>query len=145
MNGQSRAQQREPIVVEPVGRSGRTDEEPARRFHHPAPQFHWRLEVPSIVDEGVRRAMEQIAGDAFRFGQHTEEREHCLLFQVQGSDQRLQTTEDTMATLRATLASVQHGFGGAQSDYGKLEMQLALLEWRLLPEQFVTPQQTTNT
>ena len=69
MNGQGRAQRRGPIVVEPADRLGPTDKDPARRFYQWAPQFHWHLEVPSTIDEGVRRAVEQIAGDAFRFGQ----------------------------------------------------------------------------
>ena len=88
--------------------------------------------------------MEQIAGDAFRFGQQTEEHEHYLLSQVQGNDQRLQTTEDTMTTLRATLGSVQHNLREGQSDSGKLEMQLALLERRLVADQSASPQQITN-
>ena len=88
--------------------------------------------------------MEQIAGDAFRFDQQTNEREHYLLSQVQGNDQRLQTTEDTITTLRATLESVQHDLREAQSDYGKLEMQLALLERRLVADQSASPQQITN-
>ena len=144
MNGQGRAPCRGPIVVEPDDHLGLADEEPARRFYQWAPQFHWHLEVPSTIDEGARGAMEQIAGDAFRFGQQTEEREHYLLSQVQGNDQRLQTIEDTMAILRATLESVQHDLREAQSDYGKLEMQLALLEWRLIADQLASPQQITN-
>ena len=144
MNGQGRAPRGGPIVVGPDDRLGPTDEEPARRFYQWAPQFHWHLEVPSIVDEGARRAVEQIVGDAFRFGQQTEEHEHYLLSQVQGNGQRLQTTEDTMTTLRATLESVQHNLREAQSDYGRLEMQLALLELRLVADQSATPQQITN-
>ena len=88
--------------------------------------------------------MEQIAGDAFRFGQQTEEREHYLLSQVQGNDQRLQTTEDTMTMLCATLESIQHDLREAQSDYGKLDMQLALLERSLVADQFAGPQQIAN-
>ena len=134
VNGQSRAPRRGSIMVEPDDRLGPTDEEPAHRFYQWAPQFHWHLEAPSTVDEVAGRAMEQIAGDAFRFGQQTEEHEHYLLWQVQGNDQRLQTTADTMTTLRATLESVQHDPREAQSDYGKLEMQLALLEQRLVAD-----------
>ena len=142
MNGQGKAPRRGPIVVEPDDRLGPTDEEPARRSYQWAPQFHWHLEVPSTIDEGARRAVEQIAGDAFRFVQQTEERDHYL--QMQGSNQRLQTTEDTMTALRATLESVQHDLREAQSDYGKLEMQLALLERRLVADQSASPQRITN-
>ena len=46
--------------------------------------------------------------------------------------------------LRATLASVQHDLEEAQSDYSKFEMQLALLEWRLVADQSASPQQITN-
>lgn len=144
MNGQGRAPRCGPVVVEPDDRLGPTDEEPARRFYQWAPQFHWHLEVPSTVDEGARRAVEQIAGDAFRFGQQTEEREHYLLSQVQGNDEQLQNTKDTMTTLRATLESVQHDLRETQSDYGKLEMQLALLERRLVADQSASSQQITN-
>ena len=73
-------------MVAPADRLGPTDEEPARRFYYGAPQFHWHLVVPSTVEEGARRAVEQIAGDAFRFGQQTKDREHYLLSQVQGND-----------------------------------------------------------
>ena len=144
MNGQGRAPRSGPIVVEPDDRLGSKDAEPARRFYQWAPQFHWHLEVSSIVDEGECRAVEQIAGDAFRFGQHAEEHEYYLLSQVQGNSQRLQTTEDTMTMLSATLESVQHDLRESQSDYGKLEMQLALLEWRLLADQSSSPQQIRN-
>ena len=68
INGRVRAPRRGPIVVEPDDHLGPTDEEPARRFYQWAPQFYWHLEAPSIVDEGARRAMEQILGDAFKFG-----------------------------------------------------------------------------
>ena len=74
INGQGRAQQRRPIAVEPADRLGPKDEEPNRRFYQWAPQFHWNLVVPSTVDESARRAVEHIVGDAFRFGQQTEER-----------------------------------------------------------------------
>ena len=49
-----------------------------------------------------------------------------------------------MATLRATLASIQHDLREAQSDYGKLEIQLALLEWRFFADQSASPQQITH-
>ena len=49
-----------------------------------------------------------------------------------------------MIMLRATLESVQHDLREEQSDYGKLEMQLALLEWRLVADQSASPQQITN-
>ena len=102
------------------------------------------MEVPSTIEEGARQAVEQIAGDAFIFGQQTEEHEQYLLSQVQVNDQRLQTTEDTLATLRSTLASVQHDLGEVQTDYGKVEMQLALLERRPLANQSASPQKIIN-
>ena len=46
--------------------------------------------------------------------------------------------------LCATLESVQQDLREAQSDDGKLETQLALLEWRLVEDQFASPQKTTN-
>ena len=52
--------------------------------------------------------------------------------------------EDTMAMLPPTLAFVWHDLGEAQSDYGKLEMQLALLRRRLLEDQSSSTQQITN-
>ena len=49
-----------------------------------------------------------------------------------------------MTMLLATLQSVQHDLREAKSDYGKLEMQLALLEQRIVANQSASPQQLTN-
>ena len=49
-----------------------------------------------------------------------------------------------MTTLRTMLESIQHDLREAQSDYGKREVQLTLLELRLVVDQSASPQQITN-
>ena len=45
---------------------------PQRAFYVNAPQFHWHQYVMGAADEGARGGIQQIAMEAFAFGQLTE-------------------------------------------------------------------------
>ena len=63
-----------PIVVMPEDRRGPNEEHPQRAFYVNAPQFHWHQYVVGANDEGARAGIQQIAMEAFVFGQMTEHR-----------------------------------------------------------------------
>ena len=67
-----------PLVIEyPEDRLGPAEDAPTRTFYIYAPVLHWH-QSPT-TDESARRAIEQLADEAFRFGQQTEHHEQMLL------------------------------------------------------------------
>ena len=66
-----------PVIEYPEDRLGPTEEAPTCTFYIYAPVFHWH-QYPA-TDESARRAIEQLADEAFRFGKQTEHHEQMLL------------------------------------------------------------------
>ena len=67
-----------PLVIEyPEDRLGPAEDAPTHTFYIYAPILHWH-QSPT-TDESARRAIEQLADEAFRFGQQTEHHEQMLL------------------------------------------------------------------
>ena len=67
-----------PLVVEhPEDRIGPTEEAPNRMFYIYAPMLHWRMSP--TTNESARRAIKQLANEAFKFGQQIEQHEQLLL------------------------------------------------------------------
>ena len=67
-----------PLRVEHVeDRLGPSEDAPNRTFYIYAPVLHWH--ASPTPDDSARRAIEQLADEAFRFGQQTEHHEQLLL------------------------------------------------------------------
>ena len=63
-----------PIVISPEDWQGPDAKNPQRAFYVNAPQFHWHQYLVGANDEGARTGIQQIAMEAFVFGQMTEHR-----------------------------------------------------------------------
>ena len=62
------------IIIHTEDQKGPNQEQPQRAFYLNAPQFYWHQYVMGANNEGARARIQQIAMEAFVFGQMTERR-----------------------------------------------------------------------
>ena len=104
-----------PIVVEPEDRVGPDAANPQRRYYVNAPVYHWHQYVQGGHDQEARAAIQHLGGEAFQFGQMTEQRMNEMqaqVVQIAWLPDTVERLEKAMAELverpgQATVASVE--------------------------------------
>ena len=117
-----------PLRVEYEGdRLGPCEEAPNRTFYIYAPVLHWH--VSPTPDESARRAIEQLADEAFRFGQQTEHHEQLLLEGQQAVEAHVTefqaTQEQAVSQLRNQLQQKERDIDGLRDELKLLRVQHA--------------------
>ena len=116
-----------PLVEYPEDRVGPTRDAPERLFYVYAPTIHWHTVSTAAEDEAARRVIEQLADEAYRFGQQTEAHEHRLLEGQQGLEEFVQQEQRAKDE---ELASVQGSLQKLTAEQAALGDAIQLLRVR---------------